>query len=77
MKGPSLSRRIYNSSFALTISFSFYTLLFLCTLSCEDEETLTQTPVPIIQETVELSTSEDSVFSASSETFLLVEEMAE
>lgn len=41
MKSPSLSRRIYNSSFTLAISFSFYALIFLFTLSCEGEETST------------------------------------
>ena len=39
MKSPSLSRRIYNSSFTLAISFGFYAFICLFTLSCEGEET--------------------------------------
>ena len=34
----SLSRRLYNSSLTLAISFSFYALIFAFTLSCETEE---------------------------------------
>ncbi len=34
----SLSRRIYNSSLTLAISFGFYALIFAFTLSCDAEE---------------------------------------
>ncbi len=33
-----LSRRIYNSSLTLAISFGFYALIFAFTLSCDAEE---------------------------------------
>lgn len=34
----SLSRRIYNSSLTLAISFGFYALIFAFTFSCDAEE---------------------------------------
>ena len=34
----SLSRRLYNSSLTLAISFGFYALIFAFTLSCDAEE---------------------------------------
>lgn len=33
-----LSRRLYNSSLTLAISFGFYALIFAFTLSCDAEE---------------------------------------
>lgn len=33
-----LSRRLYNSSLTLAISFGFYALIFAFTLSCDTEE---------------------------------------
>jgi hypothetical protein len=40
MKSNNLYNRIYDNSFSLLLTFSFYVLLFALLLSCEDEETL-------------------------------------
>ncbi|MDF9800661.1 uncharacterized protein YpmS [Catalinimonas alkaloidigena] len=39
MKNNSLYNRIYEHSFSLLLTFSFYVLIFAFLLSCEDEQT--------------------------------------
>ena len=74
MKSPSLSRRIYDNSLALALSFSFYALLFLCTLSCEGEATATLPLQNLPEEAVQQHTSTDSTTATSSKVVSYVEE---
>ena len=77
MKSPSLSRRIYNSSLTLALSFSFYALLLICTLSCEGEEATTlplpQSPEEVTQQGIPA----DSIAADPSEAVSYVEKIIE
>lgn len=77
MKSPSLSRRIYNSSFTLAISFGFYGFIFLFTLSCEGEKTATL-PLQNPQEKItRLGIPTDSIATLPSEVVSFVEKIDE
>ena len=75
MKNPSLSRRIYNSSLTLALSFSFYALLLVCTLSCEDEESIVLPLQSSPEEVTQQDAPTDSITTNPSEAVSYVEEI--
>ena len=75
MKNPSLSRRIYNNSLTLALSFSFYALIFLCTLSCEGEEAVSVSDGDVSEEAHPLEIGADSVESTPPDAVSYVEQL--
>ena len=77
MKIPNLSRRIYNSSFTLAISFGFYALIFLFTLSCEGEEANTLPAKAPIEDASQQSSLANTALLSPDEAVSPVEKIAE
>ena len=71
----SLSRRIYNSSLTLAISFGFYALIFAFTLSCDAEESPVSPTGSATEEVVLPDASPDSAIPLADETVSYVEKV--
>ena len=75
MKSPSLSRRIYNSSLTLALSFSFYALILGYTLSRPDNPTHTPSSQTLPDEVSQQLPSADSATVTSTEVVSYVDEV--
>ena len=68
-----LSRRLYNSSLTLAVSFGFYALIFAFTLSCDAEESPSGLPNSTTEEAIPSVDSVDTNAALSGETVSYVE----
>lgn len=72
-----LSRRLYNSSLTLAISFGFYALIFAYTLSCEGEEVRPVSEKSTTEEAVQPNIPADTAAVATDEVISYVEKVYE